>query len=306
MAGRGRAALREWKPWFRKWRAVPVGVPFANRERAGRVIRGRRLLAELAVLGGLILVLAALGPFGSYATPLGPRLLHWALYLVTGYAFFRPVIAVGSALARQAGMSRLVAIAIACVLGAFPTSMIFVFAAAGPAWRSVTAPNLAGAYLQTLIVGATVTIVQLLAERRPGPADTSPAPSEAPLPDQQPVAAVDATGEAVAPALLDQLPPHLRGPILCLENEDHYVRVHTAQGSALVLMRMRDAVVQLEGHGARIHRSWWVARRAVAGAVRQDRNWKLRLVDGREVPVARASVPELRAQGWLGDEPPAA
>nr|WP_315384280.1 LytTR family DNA-binding domain-containing protein [uncultured Sphingomonas sp.] len=270
------------------------------------MIGKHRLFAELAILGGLILVLAMLGPFGSYATPLGPRLLHWALYLVTGYAFFRPVIAAGSALSRQTGMSRLVAIAVACVFGAFPTSILFVFAAAGPAWRSVTAANLAGAYLQTLIVGATVTIVQLLAERGAGPAKAAPAPSATPLPDPQPVAAVDTIEEEVAPALLDQLPPHLRGPILCLENEDHYVRVHTAQGSALVLIRMRDAVAQLEGQGARVHRSWWVARRAVAGAVRQDRNWKLRLVDGRDVPVARASVPELRALGWLGDEPPAA
>ncbi|WP_313538428.1 LytTR family DNA-binding domain-containing protein [Sphingomonas sp.] len=264
----------------------------------------RRLFAELAILGGLILVLAALGPFGSYATPLGPRLLHWALYLVTGYAFFRPVIAAGSALARQMGMSRLVAIAVACVLGAFPTNVIFVFAAAGPAWRSVTASDLAGAYLQTLIVGATVTIVQLLAERGAVPA--SPAPPTPALPDPQPAAAADATEQEVAPALLDQLPPHLRGPILCLENEDHYVRVHTLHGSALVLIRMRDAVAQLEGQGERVHRSWWVARRAVAGAVRQDRNWKLRLIDGREVPVARASVADLRVLGWLGDAPPAA
>lgn len=270
------------------------------------MIGTRRLFAELAILAGLILVLAALGPFGSYATPLGPRLLHWALYLVAGYVFFRPVIAAGSALARQTGMSRLVAIAIACAFGAFPTSIIFVFAAAGTAWRSVTASDLAGAYLQTLIVGATVTIVQLLAGRSAVPADTSPAPAAAPLPDAQPVVTVETTEEDVAPALLDQLPAHLRGPILCLENEDHYVRVHTTQGSALVLIRMRDAVTQLEGRGARVHRSWWVARGAVAGAVRQDRNWKLRLVDGREVPVARASVPELRALGWLSDEPPAA
>jgi hypothetical protein len=270
------------------------------------MIGKRRLFAEFAILGGLILVLAALGPFGSYATPLGPRLLHWALYLVTGYVFFRPVIAAGSALARQTGMSRLVAIAVACLFGAFPTSIIFVFVAAGPAWRSVTGADLASAYLQTLIVGATVTIVQLLAGRSAVPADASPAPSAAPRPDPQPAAAVDATEEEALPALLDQLPPHLRGPILCLENEDHYVRVHTAQGSALVLIRMRDAVAQLEGQGARVHRSWWVARRAVAGAVRQDRNWKLRLLDGREVPVARASVAELRALGWLGDEPPAA
>ena len=88
--------------------------------------------------------------------------------------------------------------------------------------------------------------------------------------------------------------------MICLENEDHYLRVHTRLGNAMILMRMRDAVVQLdETEGERVHRSWWVARHAVAGVVRQDRNLRLRLVDGREVPVARANIPALRAKGWL-------
>lgn len=266
-----------------------------------------RLVAELAILAGLILVLTALGPFGSYATPFGHRLLHWALYLITGYAFFRPVIAAGGALARQTGLPRAAAIAAACALGAFPTSMVILFGAAGPAWRTVSGAAVLGTYLQTLIIGATVTIVQLLAGR--GGAQTSTAPAAAPAPsapaDPLPPAPPPPPPSPPPPALLDQLPLHLRGSILCLENEDHYVRVHTDRGSALVLMRMRDAVAQLEGQGARVHRSWWVARAAVAAAVRHDRNWKLRLIDGREVPVARTSVPELRARGWLDTGPAA-
>ncbi|WP_333572433.1 LytTR family DNA-binding domain-containing protein [Sphingomonas sp.] len=259
----------------------------------------RRLSAELAVLGALILLLAVLGPFGSYATPLAPRLLHWALYLVTGYAFFRPVIAAGGALARQTGLPRLVAITAACAFGAFPTSMVIVFASAGPAWRMVSGAALASAYVQTLIIGATVTVVQLLAGRGPVPARATPSMPIAPADTAEEDA--PAAEAPPAPALLDQLPPHLRGPILCLENEDHYVRVHTVHGNALLLMRMRDAVAQLEGRGERVHRSWWVAREAVTATVRQERNWKLRLSDGREVPVARANVPALRAAGWLGE-----
>ncbi|WP_066726936.1 LytTR family DNA-binding domain-containing protein [Sphingomonas pituitosa] len=264
-----------------------------------------RLPAELAVLAALILVLAALGPFGSYATPIGPRLLHWALYLVTGYVFFRPVIAAGGALARQTGLPRLVAIAAACAFGAFPTSMVIVFASAGPAWHMVPGATLVSAYVQTLIIGATVTMVQLLAGRGAGPAEGSTAMPLAPAATAEEDAPPPGADAPAAPALLDQLPPHLRGPILCLENEDHYVRVHTVHGNALLLMRMRDAVAQLEGRGERVHRSWWVASDAVAGAVRQERNWKLRLFDGREVPVARANVQALRAAGWLDGTGPA-
>lgn len=263
----------------------------------------RRLAAELAVLTALTLLLALLGPFGSYATPLALRLLHWALYLVTGYVFFRPVIAAGGALARQTGLPRHAAIAAACALGAFPTSMVILFGSAGPAWRTVTGAAMISAYLQTLIIGATVTIVQMLAGHRAAPAAPIQAPSIAPPP---PAPAAEAAMPIPYPALLEQLPPHLRGAILCLENEDHYVRVHTDRGSALVLMRMRDAAAQLDGLGERVHRSWWVAADAVVAATRQDRNWKLRLVDGREVPVARASVAALRARGWLGDGPSAA
>jgi DNA-binding LytR/AlgR family response regulator len=264
------------------------------------VIPRPRLIAELAVLAALIVVLAALGPFGSYATPIGVRLLHWAVYLLTGYLFFRPVIAAGGALARQTGLPRFVAIAAACAFGAFPTAMVIVFASAGADWRMVSGATLASAYLQTLIIGATVTIVQLLAGR--GAAQPDALPVAAPVAPTQDEAEV-ATDTPAAPALLDQLPPHLRGPILCLENEDHYVRVYTVHGNALLLMRMRDAVAQLEGQGERVHRSWWVAHDAVAATVRQERNWKLRLSNGREVPVARATVPALRALGWLTDGP---
>lgn len=267
------------------------------------MIARARLLSELAVLAGLVAALAMLGPFGSYALPLATRLLRWAVYLGTGYLFFRPVIAAGSALARQTRLPRWLTIGAACAFGAFPTSMIFVFLQAGPAWQAVSGASLASAYLQTLIVGATVTIVQLLAQRAPAP-PTAPSPAPAPVlaapqPPVAPETEAPAREAADAPALLDLLPPHLRGRVLCLENEDHYVRVHTEHGSALLLMRMRDAVAQMQGQGERVHRSWWVARDAVIGTRRQDRNWKLRLSDGREVPVARATAPTLRALGWL-------
>ena len=87
---------------------------------------------------------------------------------------------------------------------------------------------------------------------------------------------------------------------MCVENEDHYVRVHTVSGSALVLMRLRDAIAQLDAiDGAQVHRGWWVARGAVAAVVRSDRRIALRLVDGREVPVSRSAAPDLRARGWI-------
>jgi len=108
---------------------------------------------------------------------------------------------------------------------------------------------------------------------------------------------------AVAPApnpLLEQLPPELGSTIVALEMEDHYVRVHTALGSALVLMRLRDAMALVTDiEGMQVHRSWWVARGAVEDVLRDGRNVRLKLPRDLEAPVARANIATLRDARWI-------
>jgi hypothetical protein len=89
--------------------------------------------------------------------------------------------------------------------------------------------------------------------------------------------------------------------VLCLQMEDHYVRVHTAKGSHLVLASFGQAQEALAGApGVRVHRSWWVADRAFAAAEWQGRNLRLVLTNGLKAPVARSSVADVRTRGWLG------
>ena len=89
-------------------------------------------------------------------------------------------------------------------------------------------------------------------------------------------------------ALLSRLPPEIGSDILALETEDHYLRVHGARGSALILMRMADAVALLDPRlGAQVHRRWWVAQAAVAGMQTDGQKLSLRLVDSSIVPVGR-------------------
>lgn len=103
------------------------------------------------------------------------------------------------------------------------------------------------------------------------------------------------------PAFLRRLPLRLGRDLVCLQMEDHYVRIHTDQGSDLVLMSLGQAMAELNGlEGLQVHRSWWVARRAVAGVAEEGRNLRLRLTNGLEAPVSRASVAKLRAAGWIG------
>ena len=51
--------------------------------------------------------------------------------------------------------------------------------------------------------------------------------------------------------------------------------------------------------GAQVHRSWWVAKAAVASVRRDGRTAVITLTSGHEAPVARDMMPQLRAAGWL-------
>ena len=93
--------------------------------------------------------------------------------------------------------------------------------------------------------------------------------------------------------------------VLCLQMEDHYVRVHTADSSRLVLATLNEAMTALgNADGLQVHRSWWVARKAVVRAVTEGRNLRLKLVNGITAPVARSAVAVVREAGWLTNENP--
>eukprot|EP01030_Chromulinospumella_sphaerica_P016261 gene16260-16072_t len=96
-----------------------------------------------------------------------------------------------------------------------------------------------------LVVNAAMTALNYLVQRRPKETHASPA-------------------GAPPPRFLDRLPPKLRGAeLFAVEAEDHYLRLHTDRGADLILMRLADAVAELDGlEGAQTHRSWWVAKEA--------------------------------------------
>jgi hypothetical protein len=98
----------------------------------------------------------------------------------------------------------------------------------------------------------------------------------------------------------DRLPMKLRGAaIRAVQAEDHYLRIHTDRGSDLILMRLADALEELEGlEGAQTHRSWWVAREAVRDVARGDGRATLSLDGGLTAPVSRRYARALRDAGW--------
>jgi hypothetical protein len=148
-------------------------------------------------------------------------------------------------------------------------------------------------YANVAVVGAAVTLIFwfVSASERRGAGRASPPPAASPS---------EAAEPREVPRFLERLPAQVGRDLLALEMEDHYVRAHTASGSALILMRMRDAIAELDGlDGLQVHRSWWVARAAVERPVQDGRNLRLRLTNGIEAPVARSSQATLRDAGWL-------
>lgn len=248
--------------------------------------------AELFVMAAIGLVLGLIGPMGSFAQPLGARLAGWLAMALLGYAFFRPVIAAGTALSEQTGLPYWVALVMACAIAAVPTSVLVCWLDAGFRFGRIDSATMTRVYPYVFLMGGIATTIQVMLFR---PRATTAAIIEALAPPEP--------AEPLTPTrvpFLDRLPPALGGDLLCLEMEDHYVRAHTAGGSTLILMRLRDAIAELDGlEGARVHRSWWVARAAVAEVLRKDRATQLKLVNGLEVPVARNELPALRANGWL-------
>jgi DNA-binding LytR/AlgR family response regulator len=102
------------------------------------------------------------------------------------------------------------------------------------------------------------------------------------------------------PPILRRLPPARRGALLRLSMQDHYVEIVTDRGAGLALMRLSDAIAETAPEpGRQVHRSHWVAARAVAGARREGGRPLLRLRDGAEIPVSRSRAPALREAGWL-------
>jgi DNA-binding LytR/AlgR family response regulator len=99
----------------------------------------------------------------------------------------------------------------------------------------------------------------------------------------------------------DRLPPQIGRDIVAVKAEDHYLRVYTRLGDALVLYRLGDAIAELERAGVdglRTHRSFWVARAAVTSIIIEDRSLALRTFSGLVVPVSQTYKESVRRAGF--------
>lgn len=117
-----------------------------------------------------------------------------------------------------------------------------------------------------------------------------------------PVGLLVANDDAVpgTPEILNRIALAKRGALISLSVQDHYVEVVTDKGSSLILMRLGDAIRDARPTpGLQVHRSHWVAADQVARSRRQGARAILTLVDGREIPVSRTYLADVKAAGLL-------
>jgi hypothetical protein len=229
------------------------------------------------------IVLAVLGPFGSYLNaPLSERLLFWLTTCWAGLLLYGALVR--WLLVRWQGRASDWA---GLVVGALVASIPEAWLSHGLAFRMW--PHLGPAlppyplwYAQTAVLGLLITLIVSWSFREERAARRTMTDAAAP------------THHGFAEDIAD-----ISG-IVALQIEDHYVRVHRAEGSRLILMPLKRAIRAMgDVEGLQTHRSWWVARAVVAEVSGTPRSMQLRLTNGLKVPVARSAVALLREAGWL-------
>lgn len=218
----------------------------------------RRFRVPLLIWATLSVVAAVVGPFGTLnALGLGGRFLYWGAIVGCSVG-----LGIGASLLANRFSRR----------GAIVTwsGFVLLFSIVVHAINSAIFHEMSGwenwLYLFA-IVGLVTTAVQLLIW------GIKPTP--------------EAEGE-VQDTFLLRLPIEARGALVRIEAQDHYLNVVTAQGNALILMRLSDAISEVSGRGIQVHRSHWIALDAVTRHRRDKGRDVLEMSDGAGVPVSRS------------------
>lgn len=270
--------------------------------RKGKASLMRKIMVDLSIMTMIGIVLALIGPFGSFENPLPLRLVSWLVFSYIGYMIYSPMGVIVDRLHVALDLPRFGLWVAACLIATVPMSCVVWAMNFIP--QHVPLPSIEQMvehYFYVLVIGSGVTgLFNIIEWNNKQPVETETefiaTPAHEIAVRELPV---DTAPRAEVASFFARLPPALGTDLLALEMEDHYVRAHTARGSDIILMRMRDAVAELGTlEGAQVHRSWWVARSAVDGTRREGRNIRLQLTGGLEAPVSRNMAPQLKQDDW--------
>lgn len=244
-------------------------------------LRAPWLRSQLAAIGVAVLF-ALIGANGTGALPLISRFGYWLILMVGGTLIAQ---AASSALRRTTRLNawqEMLALIAAIMLPV--TLMVWLITAA----ITGHAPQLADLPRFTppvLVISIAMAVLNSQINRTPAQSHV--------FHDDRLVEPGSAFRERLALK-------YRHADIYALSAEDHYLRVYSSAGETLILMRLYDAIRELDGiEGSQTHRSWWVAREAVTEVQRRDGRPALVLKGGTTAPVSRNYAKALKGDGWL-------
>jgi hypothetical protein len=263
-------------------------------------------LATATVIG---VFLGVIGPFGSfYGGALELRIPYWVANMWIGFVVLSTVVRFSMKAAMRLDLPVWFTLAIGVAVGSLPLGfLVGWFSALFWPGNHGRFSDFGVWYGQTLVVAEPCSFAYYFFGDRGWRRAVHDAQDQTACGPGDPQTAGDPPAEASTPknggpSFLNRLPSRIGQDLLCLQMEDHYVRAHTERGSDLILIPLKDAIAELgDVEGLQVHRSWWVARAAVVAPVANGRNLSLRLINGQEVPVSRASVAKLKLAGWIKD-----
>jgi DNA-binding LytR/AlgR family response regulator len=218
------------------------------------------------------LVLGILAPFGTNLFPIGFRFLYWIGLAVAGGL---GALLVDVLLQKRTPKPTVWLWSFLQSAGATLAVAPFVFGLSGPTNPAAVVLTLFYIWVVAIVITA---VGQLAARKR-----------------------TTSTPDTNHPPILDRLPPKFRkAEIYAISAEDHYVRVHSAVGEHMLLMRLTDAeAFAAPLKGIKPHRSWWVAEAGVESVKKSEGKLLIKLKTGTIVPVSREGGKRVRAAGWI-------
>ncbi|MBA3068514.1 MAG: LytTR family transcriptional regulator [Hyphomonas sp.] len=243
-----------------------------------------RRLREFGVFGAAGLFLAFLNPYDSASgASFWMRAVYWVcLVMVGSYSAEAGRVLIDRFWPRGPLPVVMGLVSVAAALGVTAALMLIDYSFSA---RTIPLQHLPRLFGLVWVISIAMTAVGYMADK----SILAPPPANAP------------DGAGPAETFLSRLPLKFRqADLYAVSSEDHYLRVHTNLGEELILMRLADAVRELDGAGGlQVHRSWWVSKAAVRDVKRAGGKLFLVLPSGKEAPVSRTYQPEAKAAGLL-------
>lgn len=225
------------------------------------------------------LVLGFLGPFGSYAMPLLERLAYWFIMFNLGYFIYYFSHRLTDWIFKNKSPHPVLLFITPTLLASVPLSILVGYATFQVGYRfTLSMPIFIYLLPQVFILGIIIDSIMRFINK------------------QQDTKIINKPSQT----FINRLPLNLGDKLVCFAMEDHYIQVYTELGSHMILMRMKDALIELQDYnGLQVHRSYWVAVDAIDNVIKNSRKTLLVMNNGLQIPVSRKYLPTIKEAGLL-------